>query len=533
MMIILWKISIRSHITSISNFACKNMALTVLNRRKPDHHNALSIPLTHQNTKIHTDLYIHNKDQVQKRMLFFNPIQTKIHFIAFLLCMIVLLTLIISAYTKNTSTITIKPRMVLIHFDDDHQIQYVEALRPYHQLYRSNYHWNLQNNHINEAQIQLEESQNNNNNNNNTTRDQSHSNDERHYADPLVRNVCVQQYDWQLLSFPTCNILHEHDLLHSTSVYIDRGHYRDVWSITKSIVSTNNENVIYKTLRYKYDIDERNLDRNRKDALAMERLTFSKYTLDIYSYCANAGFYEYGDQGTLESRMKEIIATSSFQTNKQPKYTFTPQEKITIAFQVASALVDTHHTEKQNQAALTHGDIKPNQFLYINGTYKLNDFNRGRLLAWNQKSNQPCRYKVDNNKGTVSTTYIIILYKFFFDRLIPTSWLSYLPETLKNRSPEEYKYTGQDEKIDIYSMGNIFYYMITFQKPYHDEDSAKARDKIIRGNFLSMEEDIVIQTPVDKALKRAMQMCHVYNPRKRATAKQVQDFLRPFYELHA
>lgn len=76
-------------------------------------------------------------------------------------------------------------------------------------------------------------------------------------------------------------------------------------------------------------------------------------------------------------------------------------------------------------------DIAVRQFISLNRRYKLNDFNTARFLHWNHDENALC-----------------------------PSIMQLFPD--KNRSPEEMRdeYNFVDEKMDIYSLGNIFYKLI-------------------------------------------------------------------------
>jgi hypothetical protein len=60
--------------------------------------------------------------------------------------------------------------------------------------------------------------------------------------------------------------------------------------ISSSRNATNNNNkIVLKTLRFEHEFDLRNWDRHRRDAIAMERLTSSRFVLDIYTSCGNSG----------------------------------------------------------------------------------------------------------------------------------------------------------------------------------------------------------------------------------------------------
>jgi serine/threonine protein kinase len=98
------------------------------------------------------------------------------------------------------------------------------------------------------------------------------------------------------------------------------------------------------------------------------------------------------------------------------------------------------------------------------------------------------------------------------------------------RSPEEYEYSLQTEKIDVYSMGNIFYSLLMNEDPFEKEydrggssrvqSIVKRGDRPILGRATTKSSD-----PIEKALIKAMSMCHVHDWRERANSKEVSDFL--------
>lgn len=189
-------------------------------------------------------------------------------------------------------------------------------------------------------------------------------------ADPLEDDDCKAQYDWMKTSFPTCNMVHEHDLLNllineskrkkPTLELLGSGYWRDTWSLQDYIT------VVLKTIRYEHDINERNYDRHRRDALAMERLTWSQNIIDIYGYCANSGVYEYAPGGSIEDAL--------WYTEEKPKWNST--DRLVIAYQVAIAIEDAHNSERNGIPSLSHTDITTSQFVLVDSRYKLNDFNR-------------------------------------------------------------------------------------------------------------------------------------------------------------
>jgi serine/threonine protein kinase len=141
----------------------------------------------------------------------------------------------------------------------------------------------------------------------------------------------------------------------------------------------------------------------------------------------------------------------------------------------------------------------------------------------------------------------------------------------RSRSPEEYMYTDQTEKVsmchlcdgvlllalrllvpltrgvvficfffvskvDVYSFGNILYTLLTLEKPFYDISTEDAQELVIDGKrprpsskFGNDNPAVQMWTsndPIDLALRSAMDMCLIYNITKRASARQVETFLK-------
>jgi serine/threonine protein kinase len=188
--------------------------------------------------------------------------------------------------------------------------------------------------------------------------------------------------------------------------------------------------------------------------------------------------------------------------------------------QAAIAIADVHTVEgggtaKKPAVAMAHTDISPQQFVIVNhehdghhneeegNRFKLTDFNRMRMLRVDpDRDNSPCPYKVKKNGG-------------------------------RNRSPEEYAYKPQTEKVDVYSLGNILYMLLTNETRLFDNDSTDtAMNKVKSGERPFVPREIrQSQDPIDRALLKAMSMCHVQEIKERATALQVANFLKANLEL--
>lgn len=306
--------------------------------------------------------------------------------------------------------------------------------------------------------------------------------------EPFEDHTCKAKYEWMHMSFPTCNSIHEIDLsdlkaknVHQMKVSIlSSGYWRDVWKIQNDLT----ERVVLKTLRNQHDFDERNYDRHRRDAVATDRLKWSPNIIDIYSFCGNTASYEFAPGGDIE---EVLFYSDTVEWNST--------ERLVVAFQIASAIADAHDSERNGIPALAHTDITPAQFVQVDGIYKLNDFNRCRFIPFDDKRQRNCGFRVPNNPGAF-------------------------------RAPEEYSYDLENEKVDIYSMGNLFYVLLTRLWPFDKEEDEDAQKKVEHGQRPKIPPAVRnSKDPADKALLKLMTICWEQNPKRRPTALEVKDYI--------
>lgn len=97
---------------------------------------------------------------------------------------------------------------------------------------------------------------------------------------------------------------------------------------------------------------------------------------------------------------------------------------------------------------------------------------------------------------------------------------------LQLRSPEEYAYKRQTEKVDVYSMGNIFYSILTLNYPFEGKKSKEVYQRIADGERPLIAESIRNSTdPYDRTMLEVIEMCWRQDPTERATARQVQQHI--------
>lgn len=92
------------------------------------------------------------------------------------------------------------------------------------------------------------------------------------------------------------------------------------------------------------------------------------------------------------------------------------------------------------------------------------------------------------------------------------------------RAPEEYSYEEEDEMIDIYSMGNIFYSIIAGEMPYDDLKEDEAQKKIRHGERPEVPEEVLnSDDEAIQAIISAMKSCWAQNPHDRPKASVIRD----------
>ena len=260
----------------------------------------------------------------------------------------------------------------------------------------------------------------------------------------------------------------------------------------------------------------------KTDASVSERLTSSPLVTSIYSFCGHSGFFEFAPDGSLADRLEkhwmakmELEGESEEHPDKAREDAknnpdlLDQRTKLELAHQVAAGLADFHDAygmkdENGNiiSAAIVHADITTDQFVNVDGIFKINDFNRCRFMrryrnsaTTNGGDGKPCGFYVQNNPA-------------------------------KNRSPEEYAYTVETEKIDIYSMGNIFYTILTDQEPWEEVSEKKAQAAVVKGVRPEVPQIIEDSSdPVDKAIRNVMYKCWKHKANDRPRAREVADYL--------
>lgn len=251
------------------------------------------------------------------------------------------------------------------------------------------------------------------------------------------------------------------------------------------------------------DLDYEMIEMVRMDALVMESLTSSPRIVNIYGHCSTSVATEDMHQeieyqiinGTGYATAEEIKQQERIALDVSPRNKFSPDEKLVLALKMAEAIADLHGFK---DGVIVHGDIQLCQYL-INrdGQLKLNDFNRAEVMLWDTKKQDYCRFR----SGLVYGNY---------------------------RSPEEDEDEPLNEQIDVFSLGNNFYGLLTGLWVFYEyQDDSIVQEKVKNAQLPFIDGRYKFnRSYAEKSLVKAIELCLKHDPDERASIFQVVKFLR-------
>ncbi|KAL9190906.1 hypothetical protein ACHAXT_000612, partial [Thalassiosira profunda] len=316
------------------------------------------------------------------------------------------------------------------------------------------------------------------------------------------------------------------------SKYLSHGYYRDaflfqpMFSATgKGEQSTQWDEVVFKTMRHLYESTSETWEDDvaeaegfgfvpedkytfqayqedmRKDAMLMELLSNSPRAIDIYAHCAMSSVMEFAPTDIEEYAMPTIgqqpklFVRRGEQTNPDLPLNdyISPDEKLEMALEMAKCLASMHGYA---DGAIAHVDVQMGQFFRgRDGMLKIVDFNRAEALLYDTENEKYCQ------------------------------WTNGVPADGTYRAPEEQLDAPLTEKIDVYSLGNVFYSLLTGRQVWYaqDDEDEKIR-RIVEGEILEIPA-VYSETPSSDNLVRAIRACWTLDAEVRPSIFEVVDFL--------
>ncbi|CAJ1969156.1 unnamed protein product [Cylindrotheca closterium] len=306
------------------------------------------------------------------------------------------------------------------------------------------------------------------------------------------------EYDYQCrrthqhrLNFPTCNVYHEIDFIQSQGTYLNAGAYRQVM-VGKHDNVDKQERIIFKDIHFDFEATEENYEFVRMDAIVAERLTASPRIYDIYGFCGLGILSEFFPHGDLEA---EIVPNedASVDEGYDPQNVLSPLEKLLMAKQMADAVADLHG---HAGGIIVHQDIQLSQFLWNadKTMVKLNDFNRAEFVLFDDHKNKYCGYWEGVGSG---------------------SW----------RAAEEYADRALTEKVDVFSLGNNFFSILTGVDPFNEKETPEIQKLVQKGVKAPLSEAFRTHSFAEKRLAHLIDHCHEHKPADRPTIFEIVEYL--------
>lgn len=176
----------------------------------------------------------------------------------------------------------------------------------------------------------------------------------------------------------------------------------------------------------------------------IERLFFQAW--ETVSGLEHANIASIFDTGKTEKSLyivMESLGRGNLHALLKKKPAMSAEAKLSIMVQVAEGLSHAH------KKTILHGDLKPGKIHVMpNGSVKIRDFALAQILT----KHLPRR-----------TTH------------------SGVPIYL---SPEQIQNKDTDERSEIFSLGTIFYELLTYLHPFHDPNYSEALDKVLHDNTI-------------------------------------------------
>jgi serine/threonine protein kinase len=261
---------------------------------------------------------------------------------------------------------------------------------------------------------------------------------------------------------------------------------------------------------------------HRRDAVAMDHLTFSPFVMNVYGYCGQSAINELADFKPEINALEQLDRRLRGQHSNNILVL-----KLRLAMSVSIGLYHVHYgipgmpwehtnTTRSMRPSMAHYDINPRNIAIVQGGKpKLNDFNIAEFL----------RYPQENSTADTCG---------FPSRLHEPWWRA--PEEMHTDSTTTTT-TMINEKVDIYSLGAVLFHILTTHAPrgkMKKERMEGVRVEVEQGIRPTLMEPFASDpSPIVQAFRDAMDLCFHEDPRKRGTSGEVATILYRAMEVAA
>jgi len=254
----------------------------------------------------------------------------------------------------------------------------------------------------------------------------------------------------------------------------------------------------------------------RTDAMVIELLSSSPHAIDIYSHCAMSSVIEFAPTEMEEYILptkgfspKTLVRRRATKNNDLDEHEhvehsplndyISPEEKLEIALEMAKCIAAMHGFE---DGAIAHVDVQVGQFFRgKDGRIKIVDYNRAEPLLYDAKNEEYCR------------------------------WANGRPGNGSLRAPEENTDAPLTEKIDVYSLGNVFYALLTGTVVWEKYGYDERTHNIVEGIQLPIPA-FYNESPSSRLLVRAIEACWTYEVEERPSVFDLVELLEQAVAEH-
>lgn len=289
-----------------------------------------------------------------------------------------------------------------------------------------------------------------------------------------IANMFCTEPDLKLLSRKPDNILNCEDMAkHIDSLgrpvdqaltLIGAGYFREAYLFNDT--TYGGQPIVFRVAKVD---NHRNRLRHKREAimLSVAKVQASPYVVHLVGRCKSTIISEY-----ISHRLEDEVSGQGL----------TELRKARIMRDVAAGVEVLH------SVSVAHTDIQVDQFLVrSNGTVALNDLNRARVIKLDN-GGKKCGFRIELSKG-------------------------------KWRSPEEHLGQPLSHKIDIFSMGFVFWTVLTGHLPFARLSAAQAKQALLAGGRPPLSH---CNSPLTSVLCRVIRSCWASDPVNRPEASVVR-----------
>ena len=291
-------------------------------------------------------------------------------------------------------------------------------------------------------------------------------------------------------------------------------------------------------------VNTESLRLNQREAIILERLSASPRIIDIYGHCGTSMLVEPMLHSTMsviipgsepDSVVAQLISKDAgsylpfLRTRQQHTTLARPEDKLDLAIALAEAVCDMHG---HDGGLIFNSDIRPNQFLFgLDGTtIKLNDFNIASIPEWSTARQNYCKVQHPKWEGRVS---------LLWSQVVPglLQRVSYMSSSLptfhaKIYAPEQYRGDPTDEKVDVFSMGHIFFSLLTGLGSFYEIPSKDVARLVLDHEMPIVENSIRSNSFIAGRLAEIMDRMWTHDVDERPDMFEVAAYLKKTKELN-